>query len=100
SCCRGEARKFSCSRVRRAASHLWHCRGDLERGGVPSDCARLDAAVPSQTPSRCHSKERESQKSEPGVSLESDHEQLALEKMAPNQIHEVILFGAVRLAWR
>src|SRR5690606_22094663 len=33
---------------------------------------------PSQTPSRCHSKERESQKSEPGESLESDHEQPAL----------------------
>src|SRR5690606_13004609 len=47
--------------------------------------ARLDAAVPSQTPSRCHSKERESQKSEPGESLESDHEQPALS--APDGWH-------------
>src|SRR5690606_14734943 len=42
--------------------------------------AKLDWMRPShrKPPSRCHSKERESQKSEPGESLESDHEQLAL----------------------
>src|SRR5690606_24253438 len=76
----------------------WTGANDLPRRSRLRACeARLDAAVPSQTPSRCHSKERESQKSEPGESLESDHEQPALAARLHDPLAQTT---AVQLAFR